>query len=398
MTTHRVPQPHVACSWALDTEIVAGKGCILIDREGREIIDFAGGWCVGTHGWGEQRIAEAVCAEARRGLYVPPTFQWAGWEELAALLCSIAPGGLSKVYRCCSGSEAVEFAIKCARAATGRDVIVSVDGVYHGHTYGAASVGNAIGRHMGSGLPHCEKITFPHTIMDADRALSELAALVKKGDVAGFISEPVFSNAGVRIPPPDFYPRVQELCRAHGALFMMDEVAVGFGRCGTLFASELWGLSPDVLCLGKALTGGYGTLGATLVTQDVFDRCDGIPDYVTFGWTPINVAATLANLRLLLERRLTGNARTIGAHMLRTLQGMRDEGLVRDVRGMGLLLGLTPPSHINDLQQRCLDLGLFVEGWAEPDGTPYTLISPPLILDEETADRGLAILRSALTA
>ena len=234
---------HIACSWALPITIAKGEGCFLFDEQGKRYIDFAGGWCVGTHGWGNKEVAEAVIEEAKHALYVPPTLQWKKWDLLADLLVKHAPGGkLTRVYRCCSGSEAVEFAIKCARAATGKNVIVSVDGVYHGHTYGAASVGNAIvGRHMGSGIPDCKKIPLPRSPERAAEGLKLLEEYLKQGDVAAFLSEPIFSNAGVFIPPADFYPRVQELCQKYGALLAMDEVATGFGRCGKPFASNFGG-------------------------------------------------------------------------------------------------------------------------------------------------------------
>lgn len=391
-------QPHVACSWALPIEIIRGEGCELIDREGKRYIDFTGGWCVGTLGWGNHAIAQAVKEEAERALYVPPTLEWKGWEELASLLTEIAPGKLARAIRCCSGSEAVEFAMKCARAATGRDAIISVSGVYHGHTYGAASVGNALGRKMGPGVPGCKKIPMPKNERTAKESLALLEKLLKKGDVAAFLSEPIWSNAGGFVPPPDFYPAVQNLCRKHGALFAMDEVAVGFGRTGKLFASEHFALTPDILCLGKALTGGYAALGATLVTEDVFQKSQGIPDYVTFGWTPINAAAALANVRAIVEKRLWENAEHIGGKLLGRLKKLEGSHHVREVRGIGLLIGIAL-NHMDAtaLQQACLDRGLYLESWNEEDGSAFLFLSPPLMLDEETANRGAEIIEEVLT-
>ncbi len=434
----------LACSWNLPIAVVAGDGCTLITKSGKRIIDFAGGWCVGTHGWGNEKIAEVVKQAAEKALYVPPTLSWEGWEDLASLLVKIAPGKLERAYRCCSGSEAVEFAVKCARAATGRDVIISVDGVYHGHTYGAASVGNAIERKMGPGVPHCEKIPMPTSKSKAKESLIILERYLKRGNVAAFLSEPVWSNAGVYVPPPEFYPSVQELCRKYGALLAMDEVAVGFGRCGALFACELWNLQPDILCLGKALTGGYGALGATLVTEEVFQKSQGIPDYVTFGWTPINCAAAIANVKLLLQHKLWENAAKVGRYLKDRLMKLqchaeepspsvssrvvpstpvvvprnvpRDEGLgvskhlppggrhvpegqglVKEVRGIGLLIGITLHGQdFTEVQHACLNRGLYIEGWSAPDGSPYLFLSPPLVLDEETADRGVEILENIL--
>jgi len=387
---------HIACSWALPITIVKGEGCLIFDDKGKKYIDFAGGWCVGTHGWGNKEMAKAVMAEAKHALYVPPTLQWKKWEKLATLLVKHAPGKLNRVYRCCSGSEAVEFAIKCARASTGRNTIVSVEGVYHGHTYGAASVGNAIGRRIGPGIPHCKKIPLPSSPAAAAKGLKMLESYLKQGDVAAFLSEPVFSNAGVFIPPANFYPRVAALCKKYGALLAMDEVAVGFGRCGKRFSSELWNLSPDILCLGKSLTGGYGAMGATLVTEKVYQKSQGIPDYATFGWTPVNTAATLANVKKLFDRKLWNNSAKVGKYLLDRISQIRVSG-IKEVRGLGLLIGISLKNKdASALQRACLDAGVYLESWNEPDGTLYLLISPPLILDMATAKRGADVLENVL--
>jgi acetylornithine/succinyldiaminopimelate/putrescine aminotransferase len=381
-------------SGTLPLEVVSGRGCVLTDARGRPILDFLGGWCVGTLGWGDQTIAEAIAKQAEQSLYVPPNLRWRGWEELAHLLTELAPWSLTRAYRCCSGSEAVEFALKCARATTGRPLIVSVQGVYHGHTYGAASVGNACSKAMQPCAPGFRKIPLPRTPAEADVSLEALAVLLQGGQVAAYLSEPVWSNAGVFLPPEGFSGEVQRLCRKHGALLVMDEVAVGFGRCGRLFASELFDLEPDILCLGKGLTGGYGCLGATLVTEEVYRKSSGkFPDWATFGWTPVNTAAALANIREILRRKLPERAEQMGRWLLQSLEPLQTLPLVQEVRGIGLLLGIELRKGIAmQLQEACLQEGLLLE--CCDDRTLF--LSPPLVLTEEEAGEGVAILQHVL--
>ncbi|MFH0820522.1 MAG: aminotransferase class III-fold pyridoxal phosphate-dependent enzyme, partial [Candidatus Peregrinibacteria bacterium] len=176
-----------------------------------------------------------------------------------------------------------------------------------------------------------------------------------------------------------------------------DEVATGFGRCGKPFASELWGLKPDILCLGKALTGGYGTLGATLVSEEVYEKCQGIPDYSTFGWTPLNVAATLANVKRLLDKKLWKNSEEVGAYLLKRFKTLENLKGIKEVRGIGLLIGLSLKNQdAAVIQKACLDRGLYLESWNEDDGTVYLFISPPLVLDKATAKEGADIVEAVL--
>jgi len=392
-------------------DIVAGEGCYLFDQNGKRYIDFVGGWCVGNIGWKRKEVIEAIKKEAERGTYVPPVFKFSGWEEFAQLLVKIAPNKkLTRVFKCTSGSEAVEFAIKCARAATGKKTIISIDGVYHGHTYGAASVGDACTLAMAPCVPNFVKMPMPlrrrsresAALISAEAVIKQFQTLVEENnDIAAFLSEPVWSNAGVIIPPPDFYPTIEKICREHGILLVMDEVATGFGRCGKLFASELWGIKPDILCLGKGLTGGYSTMGATLVTEEINNRARNIPQYSTFGWAPFDLAAAKANVELLLKEKLWENAATIGDYILTQLQSLNDLPYVGEVRGIGMLLGieivkdkksLEPDwSRAQKIQDACAEHGLLIETAGH-----ILFMSPPLILTKKIADEGLAILKKIM--
>lgn len=386
-------------------EIAGGEGCFVFDENGKRYLDFVAGWCVGNIGWRHPAVREAIEAEAGEGRFIPAYLRDARAEAFAKTLIEIAPGKrLSRAYRCTSGSEAVEMAIKCARAATGKPTIVSIDGVYHGHTYGAASAGDACTKPMQPCAPGFLKIPMPHPRYGAspEQSLAAFEALLEqRDDIAAFLSEPVWSNAGSIVPHPDFLPRIQELCRKRGILFIIDEVATGFGRCGKLFASELWHLEPDILCLGKGLTGGYATMGACLVSEHVYERTAGLPMYSTFGWLSQDLAATSANVGVIVRELLWDTAATTGAFMLEKLKPLEDLPFVAEVRGIGLLLGIEIVKNKKkyepdwrkavEIQDACAEAGLIIETAGQA-----LFITPPLILTHQEAEEGCRILTDVM--
>lgn len=372
--------------------ITRGEGCYLYDKKGRRYLDFMGGWCVGTVGWSNPAMAKAISTQAKQQFFTVASFILEQQEQLARTLIQLAPGQMSKVYRVTSGSEAVEMAMKCARASTGKKIILSFSDVYHGHTYGAASVGNAVTKGMAPGITGIEKFPLPKTPALAKTVLHQLEFRLKRHhNVAAVLTEPVWTNAGCYIPPADFFPQVQALCKKYHVLFIMDEVASGIGRCGKMFASELWGLTPDIITLGKALTGGYATLGATLVTEAVYKKAKHIPHYSTFGWRLTDVAATIENLRLIKQQELVQNSAQVGAYLLDQLQPLNTLRKVKMVRGQGLLAGIEFKLPIAaQVAWQCYRHGLFVELT-----DAFTLfISPPLVLSRAQAKAGADIIKA----
>lgn len=372
-------------------EITGGKGCFLYGKNGREYLDFIGGWCVGTAGWQNAEMAEAISAQAREGFYVPPLLRYPRQDVLAKRLTELAPGKLKRVFRCTSGSEAVEFGIKCARSASGKSMIVTIDGVYHGHTYGAASLGDACIEKMAPCLPGFIKLPMPKTEEEGMSVVAEFERLIKnRGDIAAFISEPLWTNAGCFIPPEGFYKSIEVVCRKYGVLLAMDEVATGFGRCGRMFGSELWGIKPDIMCLGKAFTGGYAAMGATLVTEEVYRKSAGIPDYSTFGWLPQDLAATEKNVEIIIRDRLSENARVVGAYMLQELKELEKLKKIKAVRGKGLIFGIEFRLPIAPLYAVAAYRKKLLIALAD---SRTLFISPPLIITKETAKQGTDILK-----
>ena len=257
---------------------------------------------------------------------------------------------------------------------------------------------------MGPCLPGFIKLSMPNPYRGGNSAktLGQLEGILKNDDdIAAFFSEPVWTNAGAIIPPKDFYPALESICRKYGILLVMDEVATGFGRCGKLFASELWNIKPDIMCLAKGLSGGYGTIGATLVSEEIFAKCAGIPDYSTFGWLPIDLAGAKANVEIVLREKLWENAEKVGGHILARLKALESLPFVGEARGIGLLFGIEIVSDkktktadvekARQFQDECSRRGLLVETSGN-----VLFMSPPLVLDEALADEGIAILESVL--
>jgi 4-aminobutyrate aminotransferase-like enzyme len=370
-------------------QIVRSAGSFVFDRHGKKYIDFTAGWCVGNLGWGNEEILEAI-RSFDGPAYVHPDHLYRPWTELAEVLADITPGRLTKCYRATGGSEAIEIALQVAMAATGRAGFVALEDCYHGNTLGARSLAGNREKYPNL-LPHCHHVQPP---LD-DRAAAKVERLLKGGKVAAFVMEPIVCNLGVLIPSHEFMTQVSAACRAHGTLFVMDEVATGFGRTGRMFASEHFDLEPDVLCLAKAITGGYAPMGATVVTEEVA-KADGVGFYSTYGWHPLAVAAALANLKYWSKHkdRLLANVAGQGDYFRTRLSQMKFAEPA-SVRVMGLAIGVEfgeGSDYAATLGDRCREAGLLVSA---EEGNLLTIF-PALTIDREVARQGLDALEGCV--
>ena len=296
----------------------------------------------------------------------------------------------AKCYRATGGSEAVEIALQVAMAATGRPGFVALEDCYHGNTLGPRSLAGDRDEYPNL-LAHCHRVGPP---LD-DRAADRVERLLQGGTVAAFVMEPVVCNLGVLIPSKEFMTRVRAACRETGTLFVADEVATGFGRTGKLFASEHFDLDPDVLCLAKAITGGYAPMGATVVTGEVA-KAAGVGFYSTYGWHPLSVAAALANLKYWgkhKDRILTNVADQ--EDYFRTRLSQMKFAEPGSVRVIGLAIGVEfgqDSDYAAKLGDRCREAGLLVS--AEEDN--LLTLFPALTIDREVVRQGLDILEACL--
>jgi ornithine--oxo-acid transaminase len=329
-----------------DREWAGGHGPHLIDRQGNEYLDLLSGYGVFSLGRGhpyvKEQLARVLAADTANlpqlGVSTLP-------GVLAEELIARAPASLDGVVLTSSGTESVETAIKLARAATGRPRIVYCDHAFHGLTLGSLSVnGNEEFRDRFEPLlPACDPVPFGD--------LDALGRELDRGEVAAFLVEPV-QGKGVNLPPDGYLGAAQELCRAAGALLIVDDVQTGLGRTGRLFTSDHWRLEPDMITIAKALSGGYVPVGAVLVSRAVmgavFDSMErGVVIGSTFGGNDLAAAAGLATLQAIEREGLVERAAQMGDLLLdltRPLSGRFE--IVREVRGLGLIwaIELGPPA------------------------------------------------------
>lgn len=329
-----------------DRTWVAGEGAHLIDSTGERYLDLFGGYGVFAIGRNHPEAIAAVrdVMDASTA-NLPQLGVTLLSGVLAEQLLARAPESVGAMVPANTGTEAVEGAIKIARAATGRPRVLYAEHAFHGLTLGSLSLnGNEEFREgFEPLLPGCDSVPFG----DEQALEHEL----ERGDVAAFIVEPI-QGKGVNVAPGGYLPTAQRLCRGAGALFVCDEVQTGLGRTGRFLASEHWDLQPDMICLSKALSGGLVPIGAVLVSRTAFDAVfDGMERAVrhgsTFGGNDLAAAAALATLRVLDSERLCERAERLGTLLLELTSPLVERyEVVREVRGLGLMWAIEfgPPS------------------------------------------------------
>jgi len=374
-------------------EILRSDENFLFDINEKRYIDFNSGWCVGNLGWNNKKIKDAL-SKFDGPDYVSPFFLYKPWADLAELLAKITPGNLTKSFRATGGSEAVEIALSAANAHTKRSKYISIEGSYHGDSMGAMSVGASEFRKPHPGLlKQFKKIKPPLN----EKALQEVEKLLAKRDVAAFIMEPIICNLAVLIPAQTFMLKLQELCRKYGTLLIIDEVATGFGRTGKLFATQHFnGLEPDIMCMAKGITGGYGPMGATITTPEVAKSMESESCYYsTYGWYPRSVEAALLNIHYLLDNKqfIEKNTQELSVYFKDRLEKMEFNGGVEiRVKGLAIGIALHKKNYAKEIIEKAQKQGLLV---APQSGEGFAIF-PALTISKEVAKEGLDILESCL--
>lgn len=377
----------------LGIELARARGCIVIDKHGKEYLDLLSGIGVANIGHAHPAVVRAVKEQADLYLHamVYGEYIQEPQVQLARRLAEILPPPLSVTYFTNSGTEAVEGALKTARKYTGRSHFVSFTGSFHGDTFGSLSVGgNSLYRTPFE--PLLPRVTFlpfndSSTLANIDET------------VAAVIVEPIQGEGGVRIPDSDFLPRLRQRCHEVGALLIFDEVITGLGRTGRLFACEHWRVTPDILVMAKALGGGM-PLGAFVSTPEIMailSRDPPLAHVTTFGGHPVCCAAGLASLEVILRENLSQHAQEKGEKLLQKLQALVGTGECTAVRGCGLLIGLdfATPEATRRFVQTCFAAGLIL-GWTLHRDTVVRL-APPLIISSAEIEQAVSIMQHALT-
>jgi acetylornithine/succinyldiaminopimelate/putrescine aminotransferase len=336
-----------------DQVYASAKGAWLRDMDGHEYLDFLSGYGVFNIGRNHAVVQQAIRDVLDLDL---PNMVQMDCSLLSGLLAEAlltkVPPHLDAIFFCNSGTEAVEGAIKFARAATGRPGLVSLSGSFHGLTHGALSVMGDI--HFREGfeplLRNCVRVALGD--------LEELERALANNDVAALIIEPV-QGKGVHYPRDDYFLQAQRVCQRHGTLLICDEVQTGLGRTGKWWGFEHWQLTPDIITVAKALSGGYVPCAAVVARRDIYqktfsrlDRC--VVHSSTFGRNNLAMACGLATLQILEDEQLISRARDSGAELLKRLQELRAKhSLIKEVRGLGLMIAI----EFHEPKERALRIG-----------------------------------------
>ncbi len=371
---------------------MTGAGCTIVDHTGKSYLDFAGGYGVFTLGHRHPRVIAAVRAQLDTLALSGRTMFNPLMGRLARRLAELTPGDLQISFFANSGAEAVEGALKLARAATKRSKLVATANAYHGKTLGALSV---------SGRPYYRSAYEPLVPDVVHVPFGDVAALEAELPAAAVVLEPIQAEGGVHLAPPGYLRAARELCDRTGTLLIADEVQTGLGRCGALFACADAGVVPDVMTLAKGLSGGVMPIGAYIARAAVWNAAYARAPLMhtsTFGGNELACAAALAALDVLVEDDLCANARARGAQLVDGARaiGQRYPQAIADVRGAGLLVGveLTHEGYAGSIIPELLKRGV-TAAWTL-NAQHVIRLEPPLIVSAAEITMALSAFEEAV--
>jgi ornithine--oxo-acid transaminase len=398
-----------------DKEYVSARGSYLYDATGRGYLDFHTGEGFASLGHNHPGVRAVLHATLDADLVDGVQIHYSALAGmLAEALSQRLPDGLDAVFFASTGAEAVDSAMKFSRAATRRPRLLSCDSSFHGVTLGPLSlVGDDFFKEgFGPLLPGCARVPFGD--------LSRLETELRRGDVAAFIVEPIQGRM-VTPPPAGYLQAAQALCRRYGTLFVIDEIQTGLGRTGTWFALEHWGIDPDFVLVGKALSGGYMPVAAMVTSREIYQKAVGTLErsYVhqsTFGRNRLSMAAGLATMRVIERDHLVEHTARMGALLVDGLQELaQHHEMIKEIRGSGLMIGIelrAPSSRVAKLNWRLIHMaseGLFPQLIVIPLHRDHGVITmaagkndvikllPPLTISESEARSFLSALDVVLT-
>ena len=364
-----------------DITIVRGAGAQLFDDSGKAYIDCAAGIGVASVGHANAAVAKAVAGQAQTLITCPGIFYNDKRAALLEKLVTLAGGRITQAFLCNSGTEAVEGALKFARHATGKTRIVSAMRGYHGRTMGALSA------------THKKEYRDPFQPLPGGFAYAPYNKLDKleaalDDDTAAVLLEPVQGEGGIRPGDTEYFQAVRALCDRTGTLLIVDEIQTGFCRTGEFFASEHFGLEPDMMCVAKAMAGGV-PMGAVLASERI-GSLRGLHGS-TFGGNPLSCAAALAAIDFMETHNLAGRAKELGDYLLGELR-QRSWPKVREVRGLGLMIGIELKERVQPILVKLMERGIL----ALPAGPTVLRLLPPLVIERAELDTVIDALDSIL--
>ncbi|HVO83898.1 MAG TPA: aminotransferase class III-fold pyridoxal phosphate-dependent enzyme [Syntrophobacteria bacterium] len=429
---------HLFHSWgyqpsAAPLRVLGAKGMRFTTEDGRERLDFSS--CFVSHSIGHQdpRVVEAICEQAKTLTSFAPNFSTKPRAVLAKMLAEVTPGDLSRSFISLGGTEANEAAVKICHQYTGRRKILSRYRTYHGGTTASMTLSVGDARSWAQVLggvdcvpvphPYCYRCMLHQKYPECDLAcvkyIEEAIELEGGGEkVAGIIFEPVTGANGIIVPPPEYFPKLREICNRWGVLMIADEVMSGFGRTGKWFAMDHWGVVPDIMTMAKGMTCGYLPLGATVVRKHIADRFKEqfFSHGATYAGHALCCAAAVRTIQIYQEDNLIENSAKMGKYLLEKAMELKDKHpCIGDVRGLGLFVGLELVKNrktkeplvpvagklrpgLNpklEVARKLAELGMMAMA-ANPGSV--VAMAPPLIVTKAEIDEGVAIMDKALAA
>jgi len=365
--------------------ITRGKAATLWDINGKEYVDCMGSYGVALLGHCHPKVVAAIKEQAEQLISCHGSLYNDRRSEFLQKLTSITPTGLDKAFLSNSGAESVECAIKLARKYTGKPEIIAVMGGYHGKTMGALSAtwDKKYREPFQPLVPEFKHVP-PDNLDKAKEAISE--------KTAALLLEPIRGEGGIRVPPDGYLQGLRELCNEKGVLLILDEVQTSFGRTGKLFGCHHWDITPDVMTLAKPFAGGL-PIGITVAKPEIMSALKIGEHSTTFSGGPLVCAAGCAAIDALIEENLTENAATTGKYF----KGRREElagkhKIVKEVRGLGLMLGMELRFDVFNVILKCAQNGVLMLD----AGRNVLRFLPPIVITQTQVDKAIAVLDAAL--
>ncbi len=400
--------------------VVKAEGCYYYGIDGREYLDFTSGIAVENVGHRHPLVVQAIKDSADHLIHGPSgVIIYESILKLAAELQQVLPPKLDNFFFANSGTEAIEGALKLAKYVTKRPYVVSFTGCFHGRSIGALSVTTSKSKYRKHLQPSWLAYQLPYALPEylpegedpdvfyaekLERDVKELFShQVDPEEVACMIIEPILGEGGYIIPPASWLKKIREICDRHGILLIFDEVQTGFGRTGNWFAAQTFGVTPDIMAVAKGIAAGL-PLSATIASKELMDQWPLGAHGTTFGGNPIACSAALASLEIMKEEKLLENAQEMGAYAMAKLLEMKEElSVVRDVRGVGLMIGIelgdpktgeASGEVVMEVLDKCLADGVLFYLCGN-SGEVIRMI-PPLTITKDQIDKGIDVLKTAI--
>jgi acetylornithine/LysW-gamma-L-lysine aminotransferase len=370
--------------WKRPVVIDYGEGVYLYDTENNQYLDCTSNYGVAITGHSHPKVVQAIKDQTEKLISCHGTFYNQSKSLFLEKLSEMAPKSLNKYYFSNSGTEAVEYALKLARKATGKKGFIGMMNGFHGKTMGSLSL-TWNKKYRTPFMPLLQDVSHV-PFGKSERLLEKITE-----DTAAVILEPIQGESGIIIPPEGYLREVRDICTDKGVLMILDEIQTGTGRTGKFLAAEHSGIEPDVVCLSKALASGF-PLGATLSTEEVTSKLKIGDHSSTFGGNPLACAAGKATLDVIDEEKLIKKASSVGSYLLTELQDLKKYSSVRDVRGKGMMLAVEMKFDVLNVIMGSLEKGLLVL----EAGRNVIRLLPPIVMTKRDADKAVQILSEVI--